>query len=301
MPMDRSKTILLASIALLVIIAVGFRVYHDSRPTIYISTTTSLYSTGLLDYLAEKYKGDTGAGVDIYFIPVGSGEALERAARGDVCMVFVHAPRLESEYIATGVLEHHEIIAYNYFVIAGPPDDPAGVRDSSNASDAFRRIYEAGEKGGALFVSRGDRSGTHLRELEIWGDAGLDPEPGADDWYIVTGQGMSNTLLVAEELKAYTLTDIGTYLKLKAEGRLPGLTVLYKNDPSLLNIYSVYLVSTCKEPQRSKAIGFIDYIMKHQSLIEEYGLDTYGTPLFYPAGNNTAWLQTQWSIMASRR
>ena len=260
-----------------------------------VTTTTSLYVTGLLDYLANEFRKQY-PNVMIDFIAVGSGEALERAARGDACMVFVHAPSLERRYIDKGVITNHLIIAYNYFVIVGPEDDPVGIKYVSNVAEAFKRIYEAGEKGLALFVSRGDMSGTHVKELSIWNITGLNPQ--GRPWYRETGSGMGKTLVVANELRAYTLSDIGTYLMFKEEGRIPYLEILYMNDSMLINIYSIYIVKQCIGVERTYAEKFARFIYEHQDLIGRYGIDKYGQPLFYPAKEHEEKLYRIWSELS---
>ncbi|HIP85118.1 MAG TPA: tungsten ABC transporter permease [Pyrodictium sp.] len=256
-----------------------------------VTTTTSLYATGLLDYLADQFYREY-PNVRIDFIAVGSGEALKRAAKGDACMVFVHAPSLEREYVEKGVLEQHRIIAYNFFVIVGPQDDPAGVRGARSATEVFMKIYVAGEEGKATFVSRGDYSGTHVKELSIWRFASLDPR--GRPWYRESGAGMAQTLVMANELRAYTLSDIGTYLKLKKDGKLPNLEILYANSTELINIYSVYIVKSCAGEERKYAELFADFVYNNQDLIGRYGVDKYGQPLFYPAKDKESDLYKIW-------
>lgn len=270
---------------------------HEVR--IRATTTTSLYATGLLDYLADEFRKEH-PNVYIDFIPVGSGEALRRAANGDACIVLVHAPSLELKYMRQGVIVDGKIFAYNYFVIAGPRSDPANISSVASVVEAFKRIYYAGEEGRAKFVSRGDNSGTHVKELSIWKLAGLDPH--GKPWYLETGSGMAETLLVANEEEGYVLTDIGTYLKLKKEGRLPNLVIVYSNDTELINIYSVYLVSTCSGEEREYAEKFIEFITssRGQELIASYGVDKYGQQLFYPAIDKIDWLKSVWEELSRR-
>jgi tungstate transport system substrate-binding protein len=260
------------------------------------ATTTSLYATGLLDYLEEEFKR-VHPGVEIDFVAVGSGEALRRAAQGDACLVFVHAPSLEKRYIEAGVLAEGWIFAYNFFVIVGPEEDPANVSGAGSAVEAFRRIFRAGEAGLTVFVSRGDGSGTHVRELMIWGMAGLDPR--GRPWYVERGAGMAETLVTASELGGYTLSDIGTFLKLRAEGRIPNLLVLYSNSSELINIYSVYVVSSCRGPEREAALAFARFIAgPGQELIAVYGVEEFGEPLFYPAAGRLEELKELWERLA---
>jgi len=289
--------ILVLAAAAIAVLAAAYvaGLFGGSELRVRISTTTSLYATGLLDYLADKYEA-THPGVAIDFLPVGSGQALQLAADGEVCAVFVHAPQLEIKYIREGVLEEHRIIAYNYFIIVGPPDDPAGVREAANATDAFRRIYEAGEAGKAIFISRGDNSGTNVKELSIWEAAGLNPK--GRPWYKEVGKGMADTLVMADEMRAYTLSDIGTYLKLKKDGVIKNIVALYANSTELINIYSAYLVSSCTGAERAQAEAFVNFVYTHQDLIGSYGVDKYGQPLFYPAEGKEEELAKIWEALA---
>ena len=297
--MRATSVVLVAALALLVAGLAAGSLLRGQTVTVDATTTTSLYQTGLLEALASDFAG-THSGVTIRFIAVGSGEALARAARGDACLVLVHAPSLEKKYIEEGVLERHEIIAFNYFVIVGPTSDPANVSSASSPVEAFKRIYRAGEEGRALFVSRGDRSGTHVRELALWRLAGLDPE--GRPWYLEAGQGMSETLIIAAEKGAYTLSDMGTYLKLSREGRLPGLKILYSGGRELINVYSAYLVSSCTGRERSAAEAFLAYLSSErgQQLIAGYGADKYGAPLFYKAAGNETMLEEAWEWLAGQ-
>ncbi len=293
----------LKHIAIIAILLIGIvasaTIFFNNNNTINVraTTTTSLYATGLLDYLGTEYHKQHPDTV-INFIAVGSGEALKRAERGDACMVLVHAPSLEKEYIDKGIITYHKIFAYNYFIIVGPPDDPANISNATSLEDAMKRIYNAGEEGKALFISRGDNSGTHVKELQLWEQAGLEPQ--GKKWYLESGQGMGETLVIASEKHAYTLSDIGTYLKYKKDGRIPSLTILYSNDTALINIYSAYLVSSCPEQEKAKAQGFIDFLVspEGQQLIASYGLDKYGQPLFYPAQDKLDELQEIWNQIA---
>jgi len=276
---------LLLPIVILVLVATGLAIYHyqyQSKEVLRVSTTTSLYATGLLERLADEFKKNH-PNVIVQFIPVGSGEALRKASMGDADLVLVHAPNLEQEYINEGLLIEGGIFAYNYFVIVGPPSDPANIKGLNNATEAFRKIFEAGEAGEALFVSRGDNSGTHNRELFIWRKTSLNPGGG---WYIESGSGMAQTLQIANEKGAYTLSDIGTYLKLRKTGVVNNLEILVSGDPDLINIYSVYIVN----PKKIKGIKydlakeFREFILdgEGQRIIGEYGLEEYGANLFYP-------------------
>ncbi len=208
---------------------------------LYIATTTSVKDTGLLDVLIPDFKRwaeERGYVIDVRYQAVGTGQALLMAARGDVDVVIVHSPPLEMLYLRNGTLRCRQVIAYNYFIIVGPKDDTAGIR-GRNAVEAFRLIAEAGSKGRAIFVSRADRSGTNLKELELWRIAiGREPDPKRDSWYVAVGAGMGQTLLVADERSAYTLSDTGTWHVYKSSGKVTNLDVLVDRDPNLINVYS---------------------------------------------------------------
>ncbi len=296
------RIFLVVAVVLVAIIAIGVYWYHTSNQKIVLkaTTTTSLYATGLLDKLAEEFRKQH-PNVIIQFIAVGSGEALRKAAMGDADMVFVHAPSLEKQYIDQGVLVDWGIMAYNTFIIVGPQNDPAGIKGLSDPIEAFRKIYEAGEAGKAFFVSRGDNSGTHVRELAIWKLAGLDPH--GKSWYIESGTGMSQTLMIANEKNAYTLSDIGTYTKLKKDGDLPYLEIMVDKGTYLLNVYSIYIVNPDKYPNVNYKYAkmFRDFVLSKggQEIIASYGVDKYGRPLFYPAAGKEEWLREQWQKLVS--
>ncbi len=265
--------------------------------TLRISTTTSLYATDLLEEVARKFQ-EKHPKVIIEFTPVGSGEALKKAENGDVDMVFVHAPNLEKKYLEKGVLKFGEIFAYNTFVILGPKDDPAGIRKMDPIS-AMIAIYEAGEGDFAKFVSRGDNSGTHNRELWLWNLTGLDPS--GKDWYIESGTGMAQTLMIANEYGAYTISDIGTYLKLSSQ--LTYLTPLVTQGSELLNVYSVYVVNSdvIKGINERLAYEFQQFVLSEeiQSFIANYGVGEFGSPLFSPAnGDPDGSLREAWNKLA---
>lgn len=300
--MNKKNLLATVLIALIIITATySIKYFYNQQPLIRIkaSTTTSLYATGLLDYLADKFRINH-SNVILQFISVGSGAALRLAEQGDVEIVFVHAPNLEKDYIERGIIMNHTIFAYNYFIIIGPESDPANIVNLTPV-EAMKKIYDACEAGKALFVSRGDQSGTHQRELLLWNLSGL--SPFNKKWYIETGSGMSETLLVANEKKAYTISDMGTYLKLKKEGRLPNIVKLIDKGKILLNIYSVYIVQVVEANSEvakliNEIIGFItsDY---GQDLIGLFGVSDYGQPLFYPARGNESELQSAWEWFAN--
>ncbi|MEO3993405.1 MAG: substrate-binding domain-containing protein [Desulfurococcaceae archaeon TW002] len=299
--MFRVVYVLVLFLGLVIFFVFMYRVFLVSDQTIRvrISTTTSLYATGLLDYLASKFSSRYPE-TSIEFIAVGTGAALKLAEKKDVCAVLIHEPGLEKQYLEKGIIDDRKIFAYNYFVVVGPNEDPAGVSNSTDIVEAFRRIYSVGKAGKAFFISRGDKSGTHVKELSIWRSAGLSVERST--WRLSCGCGMSEALVIANELGAYTLSDLGTYLKLEKAGRLSKLRILYENkkDNTTINIYSAYVVASCEGLERKYAEFFINFIYENQQdLISSFGVGEYREPLFYPAKNKELVLQELWEVLTS--
>jgi len=260
-------------LAILALLLVGLLVYQQTTgERLLIATTTSLYETGLLQALANEYEKESG--IRIHFIPLGTGQALEFAKKGDVDGVIVHAPPLEEKFL----LENHgigrKIFAYNFFFIVGPASDPAHVR-GENLLTALHQIAEAGKRGKATWVSRGDNSGTHFKELNLWKLAGVKV---GGEWYIETGSGMSNTLRIASEKGAYTLTDAGTYLALREKQQIK-LEVMVSEDKNLLNVYSIIGVRKSHKINRVMDLARFLVSEKGQKLISNFK----GGGLFYPA------------------
>ena len=258
--------------ALLLTLGASVPVQAQRVPVI-LSTTTSTQDSGLLDLMVAMFERRTGYAVKT--IAVGTGQALALAARGESDVVLAHAPSLEKKYVADGKMLNRRLVMYNDFVIVGPAEDPAKAR-GKKAVEALKAI--AGAR--ARFVSRGDSSGTHLLERSLWKTAGVEPGSG---WYIEAGQGMGQTLGLADDRNAYTLTDRGTYLVFGRRVRLP---ILVEGDKSLLNVYSVMEVSPANGPRINAAGGraFADFLLSAevQQVIKTFGIDTYGQPLFVP-------------------
>jgi tungstate transport system substrate-binding protein len=242
--------------------------------TVILSTTTSTQDSGLLDVLVPLF--EKKAGYTVKTLSVGTGQALALAARGEADVALVHAPALEKKYVAEGKLLNRRLVMYNDFVLIGPADDPAKVKGIAGAVEALKKI--AGER--ARFVSRGDKSGTNLLELALWKQAGIEP---AGAWYIESGQGMGQTLGIANDRRAYTITDRGTYLAFQKRITLP---VMVEGDRPLLNIYSVMEVNPANGRRINVAGGraFAEFILspETQAVIKAFGIDTYGQPLFVP-------------------
>lgn len=242
-------------------------------------STTSTQDSGLLDVLLPAFTEKTGYNVQL--VAVGSGQALKIGEQGNADVILLHSPEAEKEFVARGFGIDRRLVMHNDFVIVGPPSDPAGIRGES-PGEAFRKIHAAG----ATFVSRGDDSGTHVKELALWATAGLNPP--AESWYLETGQGQGATLSIASEKSGYALTDRGTFLAYKAN---VDLEILVEGDPFLLNVYHVITVNPEKHPavNLEGARAFAGFITspEGQSIIAEFGVDEFGEPLFFPDADKT--------------
>ncbi|HOB10238.1 MAG TPA: substrate-binding domain-containing protein [Acetomicrobium sp.] len=242
-----------------------------------MATTTSTDDTGLLDYLAPLFKEDTG--ITLQWTATGTGKALKLGENCDVDVLLVHDPDSEKKFVEAGYGVDRTQVMYNDFIIIGPADDPAGIKGLTS-TEAFKKIAEKK----AIFVSRADESGTHMKEKFVWQQAGLDV-PDKEEWYVQTGQGMLITINVAAEKKGYTLTDRGTYIKYEAnyEGK-PPLVILSEGDPYLLNQYSVIAVNPerCPKAKYDLAKKFIEWMAspRAQQAIEDFRL--MGKQLFFP-------------------
>lgn len=245
-----------------------------------VATTTSLNDSGLLDDVILPAYKESFPDVTVKVVAVGSGEAMAMGAKGEADVLMVHSPADEEQFMADGNGTLRLPFAYNYFVIVGPKDDPAGVADAKDATAAFTAIAESG----STFVSRGDESGTNKKELKIWESAGITPE---GDWYLSTGQGMGETLRIASEKQGYTLTDLGTYF---SQQDTLDLVVLSRETEDLKNIYDVIIVNQNKFPTvnaaSSEQMAQLLVSKTGQDEITKYGKDKYGQPLFHPDANS---------------
>ncbi|HYZ16307.1 MAG TPA: substrate-binding domain-containing protein [Candidatus Acidoferrum sp.] len=263
----------LRSLALvLALLAVPFAA--NAQPSLVLATTTSTQDTGLLDVLVPAF--EKSSGIAVKTIAVGTGAALAMGERGDADVLLVHAPGAEETYMSHGRGLSRALVMHNAFIVVGPPADPAHVKDAASAQDAFAHIAAAQ----APFVSRGDDSGTNIKELALWKAAAVTPG-GA--WYIKTGSGMSDTLHVASQKAAYTLSDDGTYLSQRAT---LSLVPLIENAKDLRNIYHVIVVKPIpgrvgNEPGAEAFAKFITSA-QGQQLIATYGRERFGRPLFSP-------------------
>jgi tungstate transport system substrate-binding protein len=285
-----SKKSWLAALATLVAISLGGVAACQPRvqATLRLATTTSTYDSGLLDAILPEFEALYDVNVDV--IAVGTGQALALGERGDVDVLLVHDPVREEAFVADGYGVQRTVLMYNDFILVGPIEDPAGVRGLPTAAEAFMRIAERK----ADFASRGDKSGTHAREMRIWEQIGFQPS-AEQEWYLSLGQGMGSTLQFANERRAYTLTDRGTFLSQR--DNLPNLDVLvggdsfFENpDESLFNCYSVMIVNPERYPdvQYELAQRFTSWITNPSTKTEigKLGLERFGQPLFYPVDSD---------------
>jgi tungstate transport system substrate-binding protein len=239
-----------------------------------LATTTSTQDSGLLEELMPIFVRESGVTVKV--VAVGSGQAMELGRRGDADVLLVHSPEAEQKFMDEGYGLKRLAVMHNDFVIVGPAEDSANIKGSRIAADAFKEIAE--ERG--TFISRGDDSGTHKKESEVWRAAGIEPD---GNWYISAGVGMAQALRIANEKKAYILSDRATYLALKDELEL---AVLVEGDDRLLNRYSVITIDPAKHPhvREREATQFADFLIspEGQKAIGDFGVERFGQSLFVP-------------------
>ena len=279
-----------AILVVIIVALVGAYAYvgktQQVRRHLIVSTTTSLYETGFLDLLKTRFEWNY-PDINVSFVSQGTGLAIQTAMRGDADMILVHDPARELEFMKAGYGVNRKIVAYNFFVIVGPAEDPARIKELSPA-EAFKAIEAAGEAGTALWVSRGDDSGTHAKEKRIWRSAGFDERSlRQQGWYLEAGSGMTATLKMADEKMAYTLSDIGTYLMNHNSGNIR-LAILLEAGIELLNVYSVIATDPRHEnltrANFEASMKFIRFLVSDegQNLFDIFGKTEYGQPLFKP-------------------
>ncbi len=265
--------LMLLIIGIIFTVSVG-NLYAQTR--IRCASTTSTQNSGLFDYILPIFEKKTGIKVDV--VAVGTGASIEIGKRGDADVVFVHAKELELKAVAEGYFVNRQEVMYNDFVIIGPPNDPAKIKGTKLAGEAFRKIAE----NSLPFVSRGDKSGTNTKELALWAATGIDPK--GKPWYLEVGQGMEKTQRIANEKRAYTLTDRGTWLATKDKDKLDMIIVL-EGDPALFNQYAVMSVN----PEKHKHVKYKEAMEFANWLVSKEGQqaigafkDKNGNPLFIP-------------------
>jgi tungstate transport system substrate-binding protein len=256
-------------------LALGLASSALAQRFITVASTTSTEQSGLFGHILPTFERKTG--IEVRVVALGTGQALDLARRGDADVVLVHAKAAEEEFLREGHGVQRFPVMYNDFVVIGPKADPAGVAGAADALDAFRKI----ESARAPFVSRGDRSGTHIAELALWMMAGIDIAKNKGPWYRETGQGMGPALNTASSMNAYLLSDRATWLAFKNRG---DLAILVQGDGRLLNQYGVMLVNPAKHPSVKRADGqaFIDWLLspEGQGAIASYRIG--GEQLFFP-------------------
>jgi len=273
MPTRRSLVVLAATITL--VAALPARAQDKS---IVVASTTSTQDSSLFGHILPLFKAKTG--IDVKVVAQGTGQALDTGRRGDADVLFVHAKAQEEKFVADGFGVKRYPVMYNDFVLIGPKSDPAGIKGMSDVAEALKAIKSKG----APFISRGDRSGTHIAELDLWKAAGIDIGKEKGPWYKEIGQGMGAALNTASAANAYVLADRGTWLSFKNRG---DLDILVAGDKRLFNQYGVMLVNPEKHPHVKKALGqaFIDWLVspEGQKAIADYKIN--GQELFFPNAN----------------
>ena len=273
--LQRAQCLLVAFFVLSVAVCPGWAA--EKQKNLILATTTSTQDSGLLDVLIPIFEKETGYRVKT--ISVGSGQAMKMGERGEADVLLVHSPESEKTFVAEGFGLNRKLVMHNDFLILGPASDPAKIRGAKSAAEAFKRIARSA----ALFMSRGDNSGTHAKEKGLWKGAGIAPD--GQKWYQQTGLGMGETLSVAAEKRGYLLADRGTYLSLNKKKRL-GLEILVAGEPKLLNVYHVIEVNPAKwsKVNSAGAKAFSDFMVskKVQAIIGQFGTKEFGAPLFFP-------------------
>jgi tungstate transport system substrate-binding protein len=275
---------LLAAAATALLLFLMVSTLASGQPRLRLATTTSLYDTGLWGALEPMFEERYDVALDILY--AGTGKALEWGRRGDVDVVTTHSLAREEQFVAEGYGVERVPFASNYFLIVGPTSDPAGIGGMA-PENAFSRLVAQGETNtGVKFVSRGDNSGTHERERTIWTAAGFDYEAVRDSgWYVEGGSGMGPTLVMADEMRAYTLSDIGTFLAYHGD---LDLAALVDKGEVLLNVYSVIVTTTARDEEAARKM--VDFLLSDeiQQLIGSYGEDDYGRRLFTAVAGESA-------------
>ncbi|MFH1179830.1 MAG: substrate-binding domain-containing protein [Candidatus Bathyarchaeota archaeon] len=279
----------------MVIIIAGGLYWNYTKPAekeqLIVSTTTSLYETGVLDVLKTRFEANNPE-YNVSFISQGTGLAIETAKNGDADMILVHAPSQELAFMESGDGVNRKIFAYNFFIIVGPASDPAGIA-GMDPLDALTTIAEMGVIGEAVWVSRGDNSGTHSKEKSLWKATGINLddlkaqsiEGSSDPWYIEAGAGMTATLQLANQKDAYTLTDVATYLKNYANGNIE-LVKAVDSGKDTLNVYSAIVCNPDRNPRGmyDGSMLFLRFLVNDevQTMLETYGQEDFGSTLFKP-------------------
>lgn len=273
--MKRALAIGLVSLMITLMGMLAWIPVQGQQKNIILATTTSTQDSGLLDVLLPIFEKKTGYFVKT--IAVGSGQAMAMGQKGEADVLLVHSPAAEKKFVAEGYGVNRRLVMHNDFIIVGSAEDPAKIKGTKTTTETFKKIASAG----ALFLSRGDNSGTNAKEKDVWKASKINPE--GQKWYQQTGLGMGQTLNVASEKNGYTLADRGTYLAMKKNLRLD---ILMEGDAILLNIYHVIEVNSAKWPKvnAAGAKAFSDFMVSKdtQDVVKTFGVEKYGSPLFFP-------------------
>ena len=266
-----TKFIVFVVAAMLLLSVFGCKMEPENK-VLRMSTTTSVNDSGLMAYLQPEFEKATGYTLEI--TSAGTGAAIEKGRMGDADMLLVHSKSAEEEFIGEGFNEERIPFMYNFFVIVGPPEDPAGVASAVTAAEAFQKIADSGQ----LFISRGDNSGTHNKETAIW--ASIEYDPTAQAWYQSIGQGMGDTLTMANERQAYTLSDKATFLAHEND-----LAMHLEETDDMKNTYSMIIISKDRfaDSNVAGAQAFVDWVQSDaaKTMIADYGKAAYGEALFF--------------------
>ncbi|MCW4050451.1 MAG: substrate-binding domain-containing protein [Candidatus Bathyarchaeota archaeon] len=286
------KTRAIITAAILTTIIIGGLLWNPAQPevkqTLLVSTTTSLYETGVLEAIKSRFEASHPE-YNVSFISQGTGLAIETAKRGDADLILVHSPTQEQEFLETGCGVNRKIFAYNFFIIVGPESDPAGIKDLAPV-EALVKLSEEAREGKALWVSRGDNSGTHSKEKALWKATGLDLESMRSEsvdspWYIEAGSGMTVTLQLANEVDAYTLTDVATFLKNSMKGNIE-LVKIVDSGKETLNVYSAIICNPDKNDRGmfEASMQLVEFLIgdETQEILVDFGEDEFGSQLFRP-------------------
>ncbi len=254
---------------------------NKGTTTLFLATTTSTYDSGLLHEIIPEFEAKYNVKVEV--ISLGTGQAIETGKRGDCDIILVHARDLEDKFVEEGHGTERWDVMYNDFILVGPEEGSQDIYDSQDITEALNTMVDIMEEEGMNFLSRGDNSGTHVKETSLWEVAGID-DYNHREWYNSLGQGMGDTLVAANEMRGYTVADRGTYLTMK--GNLANLEIVFEEDEELFNPYGIIPVNPDKHGgiNHEDALNLVEYITSPevQEKIGEFGIEKYGQPLFFP-------------------
>ena len=283
--MNLRRIFFVLMVTLVLMFVLGCKVEDGEEPanviSITLATTTSTYDSGLLHEVLPDFEEEHNIEVDV--ISLGTGQAIGTGERGDCDIILVHARELEDQFVEDGYGTERWDVMYNDFVVLGPEEDPVGIYDSADITEALQNISDYAEDENVTFLSRGDGSGTHTKEVNLWELAGIDDFKDRE-WYDSLGQGMGDTLIATNEMQGYVLSDRGTFLSM--EDNLSNLEIVFEGDDELANPYGIIPVNPDKHPgvNHEEAMLMVEFFTSEetQEKIGEFGKDEFGQPLFFP-------------------